>query len=128
MKEYTREQILECLWRQLPENLLIASCGKGCPYCLPGAAMCEYVGEPLQYDLYISLLRDSAVPEEKAAPLLAVLERCANMDDEECAETCPYYESCGGLSPGEVLSAVYEVCREAGLYDGIEIERSSDLL
>ena len=121
MKEYSRERILECLFRQLPGNLQKDSCGQKCPYILPGAAMCEYVGEPLQYDLYMSLLRDPAVPEEKTNPLLAVLERCKNMDNEYCDETCPYYESCGALSPGEVLSAVYEVCKDSGLYDGFEI-------
>ena len=109
--ELTRDQKMDCLLRQLPCSLFTHQCGVGCPYSLGGSGACDYLGDSSQYDLYISLLRDPAVPADKAAPLISVLERCRNMDNEFC-DTCPYYSTCCAESPYEVFEATYNLCKE----------------
>ena len=111
--ELTRDQKLDCLRRQLPSSLFTDHmCGVGCPYTVGCSGVCGYIGESIQYEMYISLLRDPAVPADKAAPLISVLERCSNMDNEFCDEGCPYFTNCRAESPYEIFEATYALCKE----------------
>ena len=110
----SHQQLLDCLLRQVPndENL---SC-ENCPLANPMTGYCGIVGESDQYLYYMDLLRDPAVPPDLASPLLSALDHCSNMDNEYCDLSCPYYDSCLGEDPSEVFRAVWQLCRDSGLY------------
>ena len=110
---HTKAETLECLRWQHSEG-----CGIHCPKASDRGGMCPVIGYPDQYENYMALLRDPAIPEERSAPLLAILERCTHMDNSMCSD-CPDFPDCGGSFPGKVLEETYKLCCEFGLYESM---------
>lgn len=70
----TRDQMMDCLSRQVSDLFSGHTCGEKCPIFgdCPGA--CPIVGEAAQYECYQQLLQDPSVPADQAAPLIDRLE------------------------------------------------------
>ena len=88
--EMSREQIMDCLHRQLVNPFIDPwhCCGTHCTILVPdGCADCGLVGTPEQYGVYQSLLRDPAVPADKAQPLIDTLEASKRyfIEYDDCA-------------------------------------------
>ena len=97
--ELTRDQIIDCLHRQLVNPFVEhhKGCGIGCDICKPAeVADCSLVGFPDQFDNYQALLRDPAIPQEKAQPLIDALEnekRYCEEYDEFAPEPMPLFQA-----------------------------------